>query len=159
MLPELEAVQGLLKYVHHQAKDQLKGLDEEGLNWTPAGVAEVNSIFGLTVHVATSQVAMCAAAVGVDVKLDVPELEAEHNGLKAVGTSAERAIELLRLAAEKTNEMFEQITAETLDREIGMPGGGKRPARYLIQVLLSHASEHVGHMSLTKQLYLHQKQK
>lgn len=56
MLPELEAAQNMLKYLHHHAKQELEGLDEEGLNWTPPGVDAVNSIYGLALHIASSQV-------------------------------------------------------------------------------------------------------
>lgn len=127
------------------------------MNWTPQGVEKVNSVYGLALHIASSQVAIAAMSAGVEAKLDIPELEEGNYPLKAVGSSADRALELLRKAAEMTNEIFEQVSAEQLEAEITMPGGTKRSARFGFMLLISHAAEHVGHMSLTKQLYVNQK--
>jgi DinB superfamily len=157
MLPELEAIQNILKYNHHQIKQVLAGLDEEGLNWTPAGVDKVNSVYGLVLHCASAQVMFLALAAGQDVKLDIPELVEGDHPLKAVCVSADRAIELLRQSAQMSNELFEKFTPEILDHEVNMLGGGMRPARFLLPIMVAHGAEHIGHMALTKQLYEHGK--
>jgi uncharacterized damage-inducible protein DinB len=157
MLPELEAAQGLLKYVHYQIKTQLEGLDEEALNWVPEGVEKVNSIYGLAMHIATSQVAFAGAVAKEKLNLEIPGLEKDGSVFKVHGASVDQAKALLRQAAEITNQIFEKLTPEQLEAETTLPGGGKGTGRSWICLMLTHGGEHVGHMSLTRQLYQHQK--
>lgn len=155
MLPELLAVQGMMKYLHHHAKAELEGLDEEGLNWTPPGVEAVNSIYGLALHIAETQVIFAGMTIGQKLRLDIPEL-AQSNGTKALqvrGDSVDSVRALLRQAAELTNQAFEQATPEQLDKETTLPGGGKATCHSWPVIMVSHTAEHVGHMSLTRQLY------
>ncbi len=158
MLPELETAQNLLKFLHHQAKNQLKGLDKEGLNWTPPGVEATNSIYGLAVHIAWSQVAFAAAVAKEKLRLEVAGLDEGGSVFKLNGTSAEEAIALLRQAAETTNQVFEKLTEEHLTAETTLPGGGKGHGRSWVQLMIMHSGEHVGHMSLTRQLYDYSRQ-
>jgi hypothetical protein len=153
MLPELEAAQNMLKYLHHHAKQELEGLDEEGLNWTPPGVDAVNSIYGLALHIASSQVSFAAALIGERLKLEIPDLEKGGNLFQLHGNSAEQARTLLRQAAEITNQAFEKVTPEHLAAAAALPGGGKGNGHSWVQLMVMHAGEHVGHMSLTRQLY------
>ena len=153
MLAELEAAQSLMKYLHYHAKLELDGLDENGLNWTPEGVEEVNSIYGLALHIASSQVAFAAMLAGEKLRLELPELEKDGNIFKVQGASSERARDLLRQAALLTNEVFEKVTQERLDQETTLPGGAKSTNHGWVALMLSHTGEHVGHMALTRQLY------
>jgi len=152
MLAELEAAQGLLKYLHHQAKTHLEGLDEAGLNWRPEGVSATNSIYGLTLHIASSQVAFASMLAGEKLELELDELEKAGDMLKIQGTSAERAKNLLRQAAQITNQVFEKLTPERLAAETILPGGGKSNNHSWVLLMLSHSAEHLGHMALTRQL-------
>ncbi len=158
MLPELEATQNMLKYVHHQAKSQLEGLDETGLNWVPEGVEAVNSIYGLALHIASSQVTFASMLAGEKFRLEIPELEKGSDALKLHGTSPDRARDLLRQAAQITNQVFEQLTEERLAAETTLPGGGKSNNHGWVVLMVSHAAEHEGHMALTRQLYQSQLQ-
>lgn len=154
MLPELEAAQGLLKYLHHQVKTQLEGLDEAGLNWQPTGVEKVNSIYALALHIASSQVAFAAMLAGEKLELELDEAEKGSDMLRLAGTSAERAKNLLRQAAQLTNEVFEKLTLERLALDTILPGGGKSNNHSWVLLMISHAAEHAGHMALTRQLLL-----
>lgn len=157
MLPELEAAQAILKYLHHHAKTELQGLDAEGLNWTPPGVAETNSLYGLAMHIASTQVAFAGALVHERLNLAVPESEEDPKTfgkfLKNTGETADTVIAYLRQAAQITNEVFERVTPEMLERTATLPGGSKGVGHNWVQLMLMHAGEHVGHMSLTRQLY------
>jgi uncharacterized damage-inducible protein DinB len=153
MLPELEAAQTLLKYSYSHAKKDLEGLDEAGLNWVPQGIAAVNSLYGLALHIATSQVAFAAALAGEKIQLELPELEKGADIFKLHGATAERAINLLRQATQITNQVFEKLTSEQLDAETSLPGGVKSNKHGWVMLLVSHTAEHVAHMALTRQLY------
>lgn len=153
MLAELEAAQGLLKYLHHHVKIELEGLDEAGLNWVPAGVAATNSLYGLTLHIATSQVAFAGALAHQKLRLDIPGLAEVETVFQLRGTSVEQTKTILRQAAELTNEVFENVTLEQLDAETTLPGGGKGTGHSWVQLMVMHTGEHMGHMSLTRQLY------
>lgn len=153
MLSELEAAQNMLKYLYHHAKKDLEGLDEEGLNWVPEGVEVVNSIYGLALHIASTQVAFVGALVGEKIKLEVPNLAEVGNVFKIRGSSAEQAKDLLRQAAEITNQVFAKVTPDHLEAVTTLPGGGKGNGHSWVQLMLMHTGEHVGHMSLTRQLY------
>ena len=85
MLPELIAAQGLLKYLHHHIKTELEGLDETGLNWVPEGVEATNSLYGLTLHIATTQVAFAGALAHQKLRLDIPGLEEVEDSLPGAG--------------------------------------------------------------------------
>ena len=65
----------------------------------------------------------------------------------------EQAKTILRQAAELTNAVFENLTAEQLDVETTLPGGAKGTGHSWVQLMLMHTGEHMGHMSLTRQLY------
>ena len=156
MLPELEAIKRMLQYSHHHINAALEELDEEGLNWVPTGVEATNSVYALALHIAWTQVAFAGAMLGERLRLEIPELEKGSTGLNLRGTSAERAKELLRKAAEVSNEAFEKATPEHLVAEATLPGGGKGTGRSYAVLMVSHTAEHVGHMELTRQLYLAQ---
>lgn len=163
MLPELAAAQGMLKYLHHRVKTDLQDLDAEGLNWTPPGVDETNSIYGLALHIASTQVAFAGALVGEPLRLDIPELTGEGRKahakvLKSVGDTADTAISYLRQAAQITNEVFERVTPEMLEREAILPGGSKGIGHNWVQLMMMHGGEHIGHMGLTRQLYFNSQQ-
>ncbi len=153
MLTELAAAQGLMKYLHHQVKNQLDGLDETALNWTPEGVEGVNSIYGLALHIASTQVAFAAAVAHEKIRLEIPEFTKGSDILQLRGESAEQAKGYLRQAAEITNRIFENLTPEQLEAEAVLPGGGKGTGHSWIQLMLMHTGEHLGHISLTRQLY------
>lgn len=153
MLPELEATQVLLKYFYHHAKQELEGLDEAGLNWVPAGVDAVNSIYGLALHIASSQIAFASALSGEKLRLELPELEKGADIFKLHGASVDRAKDVLRQAAQIINQVFEKLSPERLDVETTLPGDIKSNNHAWVLLMVSHTAEHVGHMALTRQYY------
>ncbi len=157
MLAELEAAQGMLKYLNHHIKAELEGLDETGLNWVPEGVEATNSIYGLALHIAYSQVAFANALDGIKRRLSGLDKLKESAGVSDVfkmrGTSVESAKALLKEAAGIVNEVFSSLTSEQLEVPATLPGGGSGTGHSWVQLLIMHTGEHVGHMSLTRQLY------
>ena len=153
MLSELEAAQNMMKFSHRQIKNVLEGLDEEGLNWVPEGVDAVNSIYGLIMHIASSQVAFMGRLAKEDLHLEIPQLGEGGSVFQVHGNSAESAGAVLRQAAELTNGVFERVTPEMLEAEATLPGGGKGNGHSWVQLMVMHTGEHVGHLSLTSQLY------
>jgi hypothetical protein len=153
MLSELATAQGMLKYLYVHVKEHLEALDETGLNWTPPGIEATNSVYGLALHIAQTQVLFASKLSGQKLRLDIPELEKDGSALKLHGISPEQAVSLLRQAAAIVNEVFEAATPEQLEIPTTLPGGSASIGHSWAHLLIMHTAEHYGHIALTHQLY------
>lgn len=155
MLPELQGVWEILNDLHADIKKQLQGLDAAGLNWVPEGEEEVNSLYGIVVHVAAAEMSLAGRSLGERLLPDLPELKTDESIFKSQATSTGRAYELLDQAVGITKGVLERLTPELLGEQRVSPREGSiRSARYWIYHTLDHAATHLGHMELTRQLYL-----
>jgi hypothetical protein len=142
------AVAALLRQVHQQLRDELDGLDDQGLNWVPASGA--NSVATIITHLVGSEAETLRAIAGVECDRDrdaeftgtwltMREVLAQLDGADDLIVELEPSIEPRRLV--------ELLPLPTLPREVRRPGLTWLVGNY------GHAREHVGHVQLTKQLY------
>jgi len=141
----VSTVAELFRAVHQQLREEVRGLDAEALNWTPA--PETNSVATLVVHTLGSEAEVLRTVRAVHGQRD---RDAEFR------TRAETADELLRRLDEADaylDELASGITAEDL---AALRPRGDRPPESGAHWLISnygHAREHLAHIQLTKQLY------
>lgn len=135
----------LWKEVHAKLRDEVRGMDEAALNWTPGG--ETNSIAVLVVHSLGSEAEVLRTVRAVPGERDRDAEFRSHAG------TAEELSQRLDAADALLDQMAAAITADDLaaTRE-----RGERGAQTGLHWLISnygHAREHLGHIQLTKQVY------
>jgi len=151
MLKEVQAYLTKLGDLRNQAKALLEGLPPEALDWRPIqgeGELATNSLAVMAVHLAGSQTYWMREIIGrTPIQRDrqaefaaqgvsLADLKA---GLDAAGKVAEEVLSPL-----SEHQMEEE--RKFRDKQITVRGG-------ILQVL-DHVSQHIGHMQLTRQLWL-----
>ena len=137
-------VADLYHEVHARMRDQVRGMDQGTLNWSP--LPKANSLAVLVTHTLGSEREMIRALRQIATDRDRDsEFRVESD-----------AADLLALLDQADRELDEHIAALTpADLSERRPRGG-RPPRPGIEWLISnygHAREHLAQMELTKQLY------
>ncbi|NWF55572.1 MAG: DinB family protein [Syntrophaceae bacterium] len=151
MLKEVEAYLAKLGDLRNQAKTLLEGLPPEALDWRPIqgeGELATNSLAVLAVHLAGSQTYWMKEIIGrTPIHRD---REAEFTA-KGIGVAAMKA--KLDAAGKVAEDVLSSLTESQLaegrmfrDKPITVRGG-------ILQVL-DHFSQHIGHMQLTRQLWM-----
>ena len=157
MLPELETCLKVLEDAHDWAAQALEGLPPEALNWRPtegevgledADPDATNSLAGLVTHIAGSERYLIGQLAGG--RAFSRNRPAEF---RASGASVEALRQVLRQANAYAREVMEDLTPEQLDETISGPVG-EVPRRWALVRATAHAGLHVGHMQLTRQLFL-----
>lgn len=143
------AVLALFGQLHDQLRDEITGLDPEGLNWVPTEGA--NSISTIVTHLVGSE----AETIRIVAGLPSGRIrEAEFSA--AMRTSGE----LFDLIDEANNLIAVargHINADRLGATLALPTLPSTELRTGLTWLVGnygHAREHLGHVQLTKQLYL-----
>jgi uncharacterized damage-inducible protein DinB len=151
MLKEVEAYLTKLGDLRNQAKTLLEGLPTEALDWRPIrgeGDLATNSLAVLAVHLAGSQTFWMKEIIGRTPIQRDREAEFATRGasvadmkakLDAAGKAAEEVLSPLTESQLAEGRMFR-------DKPITVRAG-------ILQVL-DHVSQHIGHMQLTRQLWL-----
>lgn len=146
MEPAVESARAQLTIIHDGYREAVRGLDQAGVNWRPG--AETNSAAALVVHVAASEAVILNAIKG---NAAAPrDMAAEFQATAASDT------ELLAKLDEMDallDEMGPAITAADLAAPRQRPNGTQTGLYWLIHAV-GHGREHLGHIQLTKQLYL-----
>jgi len=135
----------LFKEVHAQLKEEVRGLDEAALNWSPG--PETNSIAALVVHTLGSE---------AEVLRTVRALPGERDRPAEFRARAATADDLRRRLDEADTYLDELAAGITADDLAAMRPRGDRPPQTGLHWLVSnygHAREHLGHIQLTKQVY------
>ncbi len=151
MLPEAHAYLTDLGELREQVKSLLEGLDREALDWRPIeGVGELatNSLTAMVVHLVGSETYWMKEVIGgkkivrdrdaefVTKGLSVPELQAK------IGATGKVTMEILSGLTEKHLEEGRKWR----DRPVSV--------RWCILHVIEHYAQHLGHMQLTRQLWL-----
>lgn len=146
MTTEQDAYANAILTVLGNLVDQLAGLSEEQLNWKPAAEG-TNSLWVLAIHsMANAEQAVLAVIGGAP---DTRDREAEF---AAHGVSSEAA--RIRWAAlrEQLRGAVLTLAPVDLDREYTHPRRGVMTGREVLLLVIQHASEHLGHAGLTRDL-------
>jgi len=151
MRKEIQAYLTKLGDLRNQAKTLLEGLPQEALDWRPIqgeGELATNSLAVMSVHLAGSQTywmkeIICRTPIQRDREAEfatkgasVADLKA---GLDAAGKIAEEVLSPLT-----ENQMEEE--RKFREKQITVRAG-------ILQVI-DHVAQHIGHMQLTRQLWL-----
>jgi hypothetical protein len=138
----------LFRQVHNQIRDEIEGLDDTGLNWTPCRGA--NSVATIITHIVGSESETIRSVAGI---VDHRDRDAEF--LQPWQTTAQ-VTEALGMADRLIAEVGPQID----DRRLGiclslptLPPDEQRSGLTWLIGNYGHAREHVGQVQLTQQLY------
>jgi hypothetical protein len=139
-----DMVARLFHEVHQGIREQVEGVDRDGLNWKPH--PDANSLAVLVVHTLGSEREMIRAVRLLSTERDRPaEFKAEAG-----------ASDLIALLDRADRELDEHISALTAADLTEMRPRGDRPPKPGLEWLLSnygHAREHLAQIQLTTQLY------
>ena len=156
MLPEVHIYLTDLEDLRDQVKSLLGGLPQEALDWRPiegGGELATNSLAAMGVHLAGSETFWMKEIIGgkkierdrdaefVSKRLNPSELQAK------IGTAAKGTLEILSALTEKQLEEERRWK----DRSVSV--------RWCILHAIEHIAQHLGHMQLTRQLWLAKFQK
>ncbi len=156
MLPEVHAYLTDLEELRDQVKSLLEGLPQEALDWRPiegGGELVTNSLAVMVVHLAGSETFWMKEIIGgkrIDRDRDAEFLT---KGLSLselqdkIGAAAKVTLETLSALREKQLEEGRKWK----DRSINVRG--------CILHVIEHFAQHLGHMQLTRQLWLAKFQK
>jgi len=151
MLQEIQNYLTELDDLRNQGKELLEGLAQEALDWRPIegeGELATNSLSIIATHLAGSETFWSSELIGGK-KIDRDrDLE-----FKTKGISSSELKGRLDKAGKLTHEMLSSLTEKQLaesrnwrDRSINV--------RWCILHLVTHFAQHIGHMQLTRQLWL-----
>jgi hypothetical protein len=141
----------LFEQLHDQVREEIEGLDDVGVNWSPGPGA--NSIATIVTHMVGSEAETMRCVAGVPCTRD---REGEFSrGKRGVG----EVVDELRSADELIAVLRPQIGSQRLRTVMTLPSLDSLPAverRSGLTWLVGnygHAREHVGHIQLTTQVY------
>ena len=141
-------VLALFEQLHHQIREELTGLDDHGLNWSPGEGA--NTIAIIVTHLLGSEAETLRCVAGVAC---VRDREAEFvSKARPMGD----ILGELESADRRLRALQPEIDAHRLRRVLGLatlPDHEQRSGLTWLVGNYGHAREHVGHIQLTKQLY------
>jgi uncharacterized damage-inducible protein DinB len=151
MLPEIHAYLTDFEELREQIKSLLEGLDPEALDWRPiegAGELATNSLTAMVVHLAGSETYWMKEVIGG--KKIVRDRDAEF---VTKGLSVPEMRAKIEASGKVTREILSALTEKQLeesrkwrDRSVSV--------RWCILHVIEHYAQHLGHMQLTRQLWL-----
>jgi hypothetical protein len=147
LLDEIRAAaRALLHEGHQQMRDVVTGLDATALAWRPPA-AETNSISGLLYHALDSE------RFQVHNALD-RQMERDREGqFRRVATDPSELLSLIDDVEQELDAMVTEVDETTLLRTVTRGVQSRTGLAWLFRAS-RHAQEHIGHASLTRDLYL-----
>ena len=154
---------GLFGQLHDQVRAEVEGLDEDALNWSPG--ADANSIATIVNHMVGSEAETLRAVAGEDLRdaMAIGELKNAfdrifaHQDLAPATRSRAEALAALDAADVLLAELHPAIGADRLRAVVALPtlpADDRRSGLAWLVGNYGHAREHLGHIQLTKQLYV-----
>ena len=138
----------LFRQVHDQIREEIEGLDDPGLNWTPEPGA--NSVATIITHIVGSEAETLRTVAGI---ADHRDRDGEFlHPLRSLAQVSDALDQADRLIA----EIRPQINSRRLRARMSLPTLPPDERRSGLTWLVGnygHAREHVGQIQLTKQLY------
>ncbi|MEP7357809.1 MAG: DinB family protein [Anaerolineales bacterium] len=153
MTAELDNYVDFLKQIERQAREVLEGLPADALNWRPLPDAA-----GADSH-ATNSLAVVVAHLAGSVRYWVGEVAGGRPAhrdrdaeFRVQAADVSELIQRVTEAAEYSQAVLAKLPAEHLD-EMVERNGKPISRRHAIVHALTHASVHLGHMEITRQLW------
>ncbi len=151
MLKEAEGCSQILKGLRGEIKKTMEGLPQEALDWQPIqgdGDLATNSMTAMVMHLVGSETFWFVQVIGGrDIKRD---RDAEF---KARGVGLAELQARLDKAGRNAEEVLAGLKAEQMD-EIREFRDRRVTVRWAILHVLEHYATHLGHIQLTRQLWM-----
>ena len=149
MIPEIQAYIFHFDYLHGEVKNAIKGMSTEELDWVPLA-ADTSSTCVMVTHMAGAESFRVREIVGgMDTGRD------RDSEFVVRGSSVAELEALLDRTGEATRAVLEGLSSEDLDqiKVAAHPWEPPASARWNILHTIEHYGLHLGHISLTRQLY------
>ncbi|HIC90211.1 MAG TPA: DUF664 domain-containing protein [Anaerolineae bacterium] len=135
----------ILDRLHQRIEDVASDLSPEAFNWRPA--ANTNSIYALIAHTAGAERFWIAHVVGgQDVERD------RESEFLMEGDDIAVPLALLYDAARRSHAVLASLSVDDWETEREVDGETFTVAWCILHVI-EHAAEHLGHISLTRQVW------
>ena len=153
MATEAEDCIERLNYLREEVQKEIRGMTAEELNWKPLA-SNTNSIFALTTHIAGTEAAWIHHFVGN--RTIERDRDSEY-------TSRRSNVAILQDMLDKARDVTVQVIGHlsSYDLSTEKPSGESGNAvsyRWAILHTIEHLGQHLGHLTLTKQMYEFTKQ-
>ena len=146
MTSETEAYLERLDYLRDEFKKEIRNMSPEELAWKPLD-GDTNSPYVLATHVAGTEAFHIHQLVGgIDAHRN---REAEF---AASGMDPSHLERMLSETGETTHRVLSKATTADLDETFEY-GGRSATRRWAVLHTLEHIGQHLGHLTLTRQLY------
>ncbi len=146
MTTETEGYLERLDYLRNEFKKEIRDMSSEELAWQPLN-EDTNSPYVLATHVAGTEAFHIHQLVGgIDVHRN---REAEF---AAGGTDPSHLERILSETGDTTREVLSNATTADLDETFEYREGSVT-RRWAVLHTLEHIGQHLGHLTLTRQLY------
>jgi len=154
--PHLAAARYILRQSLTELREAISGLSAEALNWRPAG-EETNSIAVLTTHALQSTRSWLSIAVGAP----LPERDRDSEftvsamaGPALLAFLDEMSVDCTGLL-DSPGEIDWSALRQTHQRPA--PDAQQAPAAFALVHAIEHLREHLGQVTLTRQVWEHQR--
>ena len=136
----------LLEDLHENCKDQIAGLAQDELDWSPG--TGMNSIAVLVVHIAGSE----RFWIG-DTIMREPSGRDREAEFVTSGVSEQALVDLLDTSLAYIEGAFDRLDVEVLaENRISPRDGREISVTRTIANVIEHTALHLGHIQITKQL-------
>ena len=148
MATESQAYIERLDYLRNEVKKAIQGMSTEELNWAPRD-KDTNSACVLVTHIAGTEGFWIHQMVG---GTDVDRNRDTEFAARASNVAELKA--LLDSTAQTTRNILQNLSSDDLG-QTKEPRSGAEPVslRYGILHTIEHLGQHLGHLTLTKQIY------
>lgn len=148
MAGEIETYAERLDALRREVAEAIHDMGADELNWAPTA-DETNSPAALVAHIAGSESFWVHQVIGgLDINRD---RDSEFRTRAADSAGLE---DLLLTTGETSGAVLRKASGEDLSRtRTARPGEPPVSLRYAIVHQIEHMSQHLGHLTLTKQLY------
>ena len=147
MSTETDAYIERLDYLTDEFKKALQGISAEELDWVPLS-ADSNSACVLATHAAGTQSAWIHQIVGgIDIN------RSRDAEFAAKGATVDELVALLDRTASTSRTVIDGLSTADLHKVHETADGQRVSTRWAILHTLEHIAQHLGHLTLTRQLY------
>lgn len=151
MLPEASHYLALIEDLRGQIEVLIADLPSEALNWRPLVGGQdhsTNSLAVLAAHVAGAEHFWIAEVIG-----GYPATRVRAQEFEVEAEAAAELLARLAQAGQETRAVLESLTAEKLE-QIHRVHSRDVATRWAILHVIDHTALHLGHMQLTRQLWV-----
>jgi hypothetical protein len=151
MIKEIQGYLTTMNELRDQIKTLLEGLTQEALDWQPfqgEGELATNSLGAIATHLAGSATYLIKEVIGGQPVHRDREAEFVTRGVNASTLKVR-----LDAAAKSVEEVLSPLTMDQMEEDRKFRDRTAK-VRRIILLVIEHTAQHLGHMQLTRQLWL-----